>query len=86
MATALTRALEAARLRSTLPAAPVRRRIREHAGVPQAAIAGALGVDRATVSRWETGSRMPHGPLLRRYLTLLDRLAAVDEGHGHHAE
>jgi len=35
-----------------------------------------LGVDRVTVTRWETGTRVPRGDLRLRYIELLEELAA----------
>jgi DNA-binding transcriptional regulator YiaG len=71
----LDAALEQARARRRLPPPRARRRLRERSGVSQAAIARALGVDRATVSRWETGAREPDDQRLSPYLDALNRLA-----------
>lgn len=71
----LTSALERARLRRRLPDPPSRRLLRERADVTQKALAAACGVDRATVSRWETGDRDPDDRRLSLYLEALDRLA-----------
>ncbi len=35
-----------------------------------------LGVDRATVARWELGTREPRGEMRERYAALLRALAA----------
>jgi transcriptional regulator with XRE-family HTH domain len=72
----LTTALESGRLRRRLPPPVTRRRLREGAGIPQEALAQAVGVDRATISRWETGEREPRARHLERYVEVLDRLAA----------
>lgn len=72
----LDAALTAARARRRLPPPSLRRALRKSAGVTQAAVAMALGVDRATVARWELGERMPSGRHLQAYATLLDRLDA----------
>jgi transcriptional regulator with XRE-family HTH domain len=75
MTAALENALEIARLRRRLPDARTRRALRERAGLPQAVVARAVGVDRATLSRWESGTRNPDDSHLEAYLQLLDRLA-----------
>jgi DNA-binding transcriptional regulator YiaG len=72
----LDEALAAVRLRRRLPAPSVRRHLRERAGITQTHIAGVLGVDSGTVSRWESGRRHPRAESLRRYLDVLDKLAA----------
>ena len=74
MATSLDDALAAARLRRRLPDPALRRLIRQRAGVSQDAVAEALGIDRASVSRYESGRRTPCAAVLRRYLDVLDRL------------
>ena len=72
----LDAALEQARLRQSLPPRAKRRLLRESAEVSQATLAKALGVDRATISRWESGAREPGGAHLAAYLQALERLAA----------
>ena len=72
--TALDQALEEARLRRRLPDPQLRRLIRERVGLTQHDLARALGIDPASVSRYESGRRMPRGGLLQRYAALLDRL------------
>lgn len=72
----LRESINQARLRRSLPAPGMRRQTRELAGVSQTAVSEALGVARATVSRWETGVRTPRGDLLKRYVGLLRTLAA----------
>ncbi len=57
-----------------LPAPPVRRLIRERAGLSQVDLAGYLDVSRPTITRYENGRRTPRGVLLERYQELLDRL------------
>lgn len=64
----------AARRRQRLPQPDVRRVLREAAGVSQEELAEALGVSRATVSRWETGDRTPTGTHRDSYIEALDRL------------
>jgi len=61
-----------------LPPPPMAAAIRRAAGVSQARMAAALGVNRVTIARWEaTGaswSRRPRGELRQRYTELLDEL------------
>ena len=64
------------RSRQRLPAPALRRVIRKSVGVSQAAVAEVCGVDRASVSRWESGQRRPSGPRLVAYVGLLEKLAA----------
>ena len=63
-----------ARLRQRLPAPPERRRLRRLKRVSLAAIAAACDVSPVSVSRWETGDRMPRGDHLREYLKVLGLL------------
>jgi len=58
-----------------LPSPAARRQLREGAGLSQADVAGALGVTREAVARWELGDRTPRPAMAVRYLALLDRLA-----------
>lgn len=64
-----------ARLRE-LPAPPIRRALREHHGLSQRQLAGLLRVDRASVSRYESGERSPRPSVAERYLEILERLAS----------
>ena len=48
--------------RRLLPAPQMLRAIRRSAGVTQAAVAEVCGVNRASVSRWESGTRHPIRP------------------------
>jgi transcriptional regulator with XRE-family HTH domain len=68
-------ALRRARVRRRLPPPPARRQIRQRADLTQRDLAVAVGVDRATVARWEAGDREPRACHLERYLAVLDRLA-----------
>lgn len=68
-------ALAQARARRRLPEPAQRRARRMLAGVSQQAVADAVGTTVATVSRWESGQRMPRGEHLRSYAAVLDRLA-----------
>ena len=68
--------LSRGRMRRQLPPPAVRKMLRERAGLSQAAVAGALGIQRPTLTRWELGRRTPRGPMLEAYSALLDRLAA----------
>lgn len=70
----LSEALERARRRRELPDARTRRLTRARAGITQIDLARALGVDRATVSRWESGDRNPDGELLVAYLDALAQM------------
>jgi transcriptional regulator with XRE-family HTH domain len=71
----LTAALDRAKRRRSLPAPARRRLLREGAGLTQIDLARVIGVDRATVSRWESGEREPEEAHLDAYLEALDRLA-----------
>ena len=64
-----------ARLRR-LPEPSIRRALREHHGLSQGQLARLLGVDRASVSRYESGERTPRPSVAERYLDVLERLAA----------
>jgi transcriptional regulator with XRE-family HTH domain len=72
----LEQAIERSRARRRLPSPEQRRALRERAGISQAEVASALGVHRITVTRWETGQRVPGDEKLEAYVQLLDRLAA----------
>jgi transcriptional regulator with XRE-family HTH domain len=50
------------------------RRIREAARLSLRLIAESVGVQEATVSRWEKGQRQPRGEAAIRWARLLDRL------------
>jgi transcriptional regulator with XRE-family HTH domain len=76
----LTALLAARRSERRLPDPDACRLIRERAGLTQRELAGVIGVSRATVSRWESGRRIPRGPTLRRYLDALDVMAAPAPG------
>jgi len=71
----LDQALALVERRRRLPPPKMRRLVRETAGLTQTDLARALDVDRATVSRWESGDRFPAPAVLARYLEALDRLA-----------
>lgn len=62
------------RLRRSLPDPPMRRYLRERAGLSQAEVAAVVGVTEGAVSRWESGQRTPRRALNVRYAELLDRL------------
>ena len=72
---ALEAALARARLQRRLPCPELRRYLREGAGISQTDLARVLSVDRASVSRWESGTRRPGPGLLGKYLDVLDQLA-----------
>ncbi len=59
-----------------VPTPAVARAVRQAAGLSQAQIASALGVDRVTVTRWEAGLRKPRGRVARAYSNLIGRLQA----------
>jgi DNA-binding transcriptional regulator YiaG len=59
-----------------VPTPALARAIREEAGVSQARLAEELGVQRVTVTRWETGLRRPRGRLRAAYGRLLAQLQA----------
>lgn len=62
------------RVRATrdIPEPAHRRALRKACGVSQAEAAAALGVDRTTFSRWESGVTQPRGKHLSPYIELLD--------------
>lgn len=66
--------IEEVQARRTLPTPAQARNIREAAGVSQHRLARELGVARATVARWETGSRIPRGNNLIAYVAMLTEL------------
>lgn len=68
--------LTKARAVRAMPDPTMRRHLRERCGLSQGQVAALLGVRRPTVSRWESASRNPRGPLAERYAALLSRLAA----------
>ena len=59
-----------------LPDPEVRRMLRNRSGLTQADVASAIGVERPTVSRWESGLRTPRGRHADAYAELLRALAA----------
>ena len=73
--TTLDEALDQARARKALPAPRVRRLLREASGLTQADLAAAVGVDPASISRWESGIRHPRRAAHTRYAAVLERLA-----------
>lgn len=58
-------------IRADLPDPEERRRLREAAGLSQQEVADALGVTRAAVGHWETGSRSPRGRRLAEYVDVI---------------
>jgi transcriptional regulator with XRE-family HTH domain len=66
----------ARRRRECLPSSELRRHIREQAGLTQQDVAEYLGVTRAAVTRYETGTREPRGQTRDAYQVLLQRLPA----------
>ncbi len=57
-----------------LPTPAACRAIRLAAGATQLQLADALGADRVSIARWETGERSPRGEMRLRYIALLDEL------------
>lgn len=77
----LDQLIEKARTRQRLPDPLVCRSLRLRVPLTQGemaeAVADELGrrVSRATVTRWESGSRAPRGPMRAAYVRVLERLA-----------
>jgi transcriptional regulator with XRE-family HTH domain len=69
-------------VRLSLPPAARQRELRLAAGFSIQEIAAAVGVDRATVSRWESGKREPRGDHLDRYVAVLKALEEECEREG----
>lgn len=90
MSEPLSAILRRASSRPVLPPPEERRALRLACRITQADLAEALGVTRPTVTRYETGRRMPHGARLDAYaeaLTLMRdharrRRAGGDEHDG----
>ena len=70
----LDRCIEQARTRRMLPPAPARRAIRVQACMTQHEFGEVVGTTRASISRYEDGSREPRGEIRERYALLLERL------------
>jgi DNA-binding transcriptional regulator YiaG len=66
--------VDSSRRRKTLLSPELCRSIRQRARLSQGEIARVLGINRASVSRWESGQRTPRGLLAENYLKLLDAL------------
>ncbi|MEV6752384.1 helix-turn-helix transcriptional regulator [Streptomyces sp. NPDC051214] len=62
------------RVRTELPSPEERRSLRTAAGLSQQDVAEVLGVTRAAIGHWETGSRSPRGRLLIDYVDALRAL------------
>lgn len=69
-------ALARARVRRRLPSPEGRRLLRARAGLSQLELAAAVGVNRCSLSRWESGTRNPRATTAARYLEVLERIAA----------
>lgn len=50
------------------------RAIRTGAGASLGEVAQTVGVNKATISRWESGKRIPSGALAQKYAGVLDDL------------
>jgi DNA-binding transcriptional regulator YiaG len=74
--TQTTDAAEIARVREWVRSGRAKA-IRERAHVSQAEVAETIGVDPATVSRWEAGGRVPRGAVAERLGKLLRELSEV---------
>lgn len=72
---ALDQLLAESRTRRQLPEPTIRRLLRTRADLSQEALASVLGINRASLARWELGQRTPRGQLCRDYAELLRRLA-----------
>jgi HTH-type transcriptional regulator/antitoxin MqsA len=59
----------------TLPSPRVRQQLRVAAGLTQAEVAHAIGVQRVAVARWEAGLTKPHRSNRLKYAHFLRRLA-----------
>jgi transcriptional regulator with XRE-family HTH domain len=62
------------RARRRLPPARERRLRRLRSGLSELDVAKVVGVDRSTISRWESGQREPRGEMLTNYVNFLDAL------------
>jgi transcriptional regulator with XRE-family HTH domain len=60
--------------RRRLPPPAIASAIRREAGVTQERLARELGVSRVSISRWESGSRVPSGENRNRYADLLEEI------------
>lgn len=63
------------RAQRALPPLPIRRHLREAAGLSQTEVGRLLHVGPWTISRYETGMRSPRGHLAVEYGDILSRLA-----------
>jgi HTH-type transcriptional regulator/antitoxin MqsA len=70
----LQEALARVQRRRRLPSPVERRLLRMRAGLTQSDVAASLGTTTAAVSRYESGDRSPRGPIIDKYLDILDRL------------
>lgn len=66
-----------------LVASGAARSIREAAGLSLAEVAGAVGVSKAAVIRWERQERIPRGAHALKYGHLLDQLMSHRRGRVH---
>jgi len=74
--------IEKVRAKRSFPPPEARRNLRQRAGLTQHDIAAAIGVDRASVARYEAGTRGPSGEVLRKYSAVLDALTIELAGKG----
>ena len=68
------------RRRCSLPAPAAARELRERAQLSQGELAGEIGVEPSTISRWESGSRKPRGKRADAYAGALVAVAEAIEG------
>ena len=72
----LTDMLQAARA-VHLPSPEVCRSLRLASGLTEEQVGELVGADRATVARWELGTRTPRGQLRERYAAVLSELRRI---------
>jgi DNA-binding transcriptional regulator YiaG len=73
----IAEAVEKARAIRDRPSPELIRAVRQTSELSQEDFGKAIKVDRATISRWESGRRIPRGPYLERLLELLRSLQAL---------
>jgi DNA-binding transcriptional regulator YiaG len=66
--------IEQAKLRRQLPPPPLRRALREQAGLSKSSVGAAIGVSAMAILHWERGTRRPNPEHLAKYAALLRSL------------